>query len=400
MKEVFNLNFKYKTMYTRSHLLFLTSYAIWVSFALLRYTYIGKMFSFSHYRTEVSLIVLFLLALKFGDDGVYHIRNFIGLAITFYIGIIEYFVQDRTVAIFILCVFILSSGNVAFDDILKTALLIDVCIFVVTVTLSIKGIIPNNVWDVGIRERYDLGFTYCTFSSHLMLFITMIYCCIRKRISFSETMVLGFLNIWLFSYTDTRLDLFIVLPYLLYFYIWTIFSNTVNDHWFNRVLFEYGGIILASISILAQAMYNPNINLYVMFNNLLSNRLELGNNAISEYGFHLFGQQIKWVGQGSLKKNPLLTYNYVDCSFLKYTLNYGIIFSIMLGIVLIYIGRRAIEKKNQALCVSLLFLYVFAMVDAELCVLAFHPFLLTAGELLNPPVGGKNEKESEGHSFR
>ena len=400
MKEVFDFGCMIKTKYTRSNLIFLTAYIIWISFSLLRYTYIGKILSFSHYRKEVILVVIVLLAIKFWDDGVYHIRSFIGLAATFYVGMVEYYVQDRTVSLFILCVFIFSASNVEFDDILKTALIVDVCILITTVTLSLRGVIQNNVWDVGIRQRYDLGFTYCTFGSHLMLFITMIYCCVRKRISFAEMIVLGLANLWLYSYTDTRLDLCIVMPFLIFFYLWTFFSNTVNNNWFSKLLFEYSGIIIAFISIIAQFMYNPNISIYVAFNKLLSNRLSLGYNAIHEYGFHLFGQQIKWVGQGSIKKNPLLTYNYVDCSFLKYLLNYGVVFAVLLSVALVYIGHKAIENKNQALCVSLLFLYVFAMVDAELCVLAFHPFLLKAGELLNPPVGGKNEKKkSESYPF-
>ena len=87
-----------------------------------------------------------------------------------------------------------------------------------------------------------------------------------------------------------------------------------------------------------------------------------------------------------------VTYNYVDCSFLKYMLNYGMIVAILLLAGMLYIGKKAIERQEQALCVSLFFLYIFAMVDAELCVLAFHPFLLKMGGLLNPVPEEEDEE--------
>lgn len=387
MKEVFSFNNCIKTKYSRSELLFFSAYTIWVTYALLRYTYIGKLLSFTRYREEIKLVVLILLAIKFWNDEKYQIRNFIGLAVVFYVGAVEYYVQDKTVSLFILFAFIFSTRNVIFKDILKISFLIEAAVLSITVILSVKGIIPNNIWDMGVRQRYDLGFTYCTFSSHLLLFITMVYCCIRKRIRFVEMLILFLLNVSLFLYTDTRLDLCIVLIYLLAFYGWTLFSKTIHNNFFSVVLFQYSGVLIAFVSVIAQYFYDPNIKWYRVFNELLSDRLNLGHNAIVEYGIRLFGQQIRWVGQGSLKNNPMLTYNYVDCSFLKYLLNYGIVFELCLLIALVYIGKKAIERNEHALCISLLFLYIFAMVDAELCVLAFHPFLLKIGELINPPVG-------------
>lgn len=392
MKEVFRFHNNKK--YQRSTLLFFFAYTIWVVYALLRYTYIGKILSLSHYKTEIKLVVCIILALKFLDDESYRIQSFIGLSIVLLIGVIEYSVQDKTVSLFILAIFVFSTKCVSFEDILKVTLFIDVFILVITVFLSLNGIIPNNVWDEGIRQRYDLGFTYCTFSSHLMLFITMVYCCVRRKIHFAEMIILATINIGLFMYTNTRLDLCIVLPFLIMVYVWTSCSSTVCCNLFTKLLFQYSNLILAIISIATQYFYRADHYFFSMLNDLLSNRLYLGNVAITTYGFRLFGQKIKWVGQGSLKKNPFLTYNYVDCSFLKYLLNYGIVFSILLSIALIYIGKKAIDEKNQALCVSILFLAVFAMIDAELCVLAFHPFLLKAGELINPTLGGEDEIQS------
>lgn len=392
-----------KTKYTRSSLLFLIAYVLWVSVTLLRYTYIKDLFPTKFPMKDVVIytkyVVYVLLILKFWDDGIYRFRNFVGLAVVFYLGYIEWIVRDKTVMLFMLCIFIYSAANIDFDDILKVTLMIEVSVLVITITLSLCGIIPNNVWDEGVRSRYDLGFTYCTFGSHLMLFITMVYSCVRKRITFFETGILAAINIWLYSYNNTRIDLYIAIPFLLFFYVWTHFSDGIKQNIITKVLFQYSGAIIGIVSIAAQVLYNPETSIYVKINDILSYRLYLGHRAIEEYGFTLFGQNIRWVGQGGIKKNPLLTYNYVDCSFLKYTLNYGVVFMILLLIGTIYIGKKAIEREEKALCISLLFLYVFAMVDAELCVLAFHPFLLQMGELLNPPLEEEYEKDRENYTF-
>lgn len=388
-----------KVKYTRSSLLFLIAYAMWITITLLKYTYIKDLFParfpINDVLEYIKWPIYVLLALKFWDDGVYRFRNFVGLAIVFFYGYIEYSVQDKTVQLFMFCIFVYSASGVDFDDILKVTLIIEVLIFAATIGLSCRGVIPNNIWDEGGRHRYDLGFMYCTFGSHLMLFITMVYSCIRKKITFMETVVLAAVSFLLYFYNNTRIDLCIVISFLLFFYVWTHFSDKIRKNFAAKIIFQYSGVIIALISIVAQTFYNSDIVLYSQINGLLSNRLYFGEKAIQEYGFTMFGQHIQWIGQGSIKKNPMLVYNYVDCSFLKYMLNFGIVFLVLLLIGLVYIGKKAIDNADKALCVSLLFLYVFAMVEAELCVLAFHPFLLKIGELLNPAPGGENEETNE-----
>lgn len=376
-----------KTKYTRSSLLFLIAYAMWITIALLKYSQIKFIFPKKLPINDVLLytqwVVYILLILKFLDDKRYRLRNFAGLAVVFFCGYIEYSVQDKTVFLFMLCIFIFSSSNVDFDDILKVALVVETLVFVLTVSFSLIGIIPNHVWDE-VRQRYDMGFTYCTFGSHFMLFITMIYSCVRKKITLLETVALAAVNFLLYWCNDTRTDLCIIILYLLCVYIWTHFLGDVKTNLVTKILFQYSGAIIAIAAVAAHMFYNPDIMLYSKMNALLSNRLFLGKYAIQEYGFTLFGQHIKWVGQGSMKKDPLLFYNYVDCSYLKYALNFGIIFSLLLLMGLLYLGKKVLEDGDKALCVSLLFLYVFSMIDAELCVLAFHPFLLKIGGFLNP----------------
>ena len=89
-----------KTKYTRSNLLFLIAYAVWITVALLRYTYIKELLpdslSMSDVLAYTKWLVYILLAMKFFDGRVYRFRNFLGLAVVFFVGAVEYFVRDRS----------------------------------------------------------------------------------------------------------------------------------------------------------------------------------------------------------------------------------------------------------------------------------------------------------------
>lgn len=90
-------------------------------------------------------------------------------------------------------------------------------------------------------------------------------------------------------------------------------------------------MVVAIFAILLHAFYNPQNTIYFQLNKLLSGRLALGQNAMSEYGISLFGKDIEWIGF-NMEETLRGTYNYVDCSYVKILLDHGILF---LGIVLL-----------------------------------------------------------------
>lgn len=367
----------------KSCLLFFLAYIPWVSLALIRYTYFKDLFASKEMMQEMRYIVMAILLLKFVYDRRYERtclkRNLIGIAVIVLCLVIEWHTEDTTVPIVILSLFIFSANNIEFDDILRVSLVISVCVMVAAVSCSCFGVIPNHTWENAVRIRRDFGFTYCTFGSHLMLFITMEYVCIRKQLCWVEGAVLLGLNCLWYRGTLTRLDFLIVIPFVAVCCVWPCLSGRIPKNILTKLIFQYGGVLIAIFSICMQWLYNPDIRMIEDINQIFSLRLQLGHEAIQQYGIRLFGQHIKWVGVGGKTKHPEWVYNYVDCSYLKYLLNYGLIFFIVLMLALVWIGKQALDEQNQMLCISYIALFVFAMVDAELCVLAFHPFLLSAG---------------------
>ncbi|MCG4840909.1 hypothetical protein, partial [[Ruminococcus] torques] len=80
----------------------------------------------------------------------------------------------------------------------------------------------------------------------------------------------------------------------------------------------------------------------------------LGHEAISKYGFSMFGKQIVehgWGGANGLKmsQNSLANYFFVDSSFLRMTILYGIIMAIIILLAMTKISWNSFQKENFAL---------------------------------------------------
>lgn len=116
--------------------------------------------------------------------------------------------------------------------------------------------------------------------------------------------------------------------------IFAIYRLNVNNGRFIQKLkgvFIASPVVVAIFAILLHAFYNPQNTIYFQLNKLLSGRLALGQNAMSEYGISLFGKDIEWIGF-NMEETLRGAYNYVDCSYVKILLDHGILF---LGIVLL-----------------------------------------------------------------
>ena len=78
-------------------------------------------------------------------------------------------------------------------------------------------------------------------------------------------------------------------------------------------------VLVAPLIVLFLSItFDQKVDLYVMINKLLSNRLQLVNNAYYEYGIGLFSKDIIYTMQPGL-------YNVIDSSFMIVLIEYGVI---------------------------------------------------------------------------
>lgn len=364
---------------TRGEICFFTAYAVWLLFAVINLTYLKELIpSFKQINGFIADVVLLILLIKFLEDETYEKKALLGLVL---LGILFY-VSRRSNAESIMMVFyfIYSARNIDFADILKISIGVQLLVMITAVAASLLGIIPNEIWYEMYRVRYSLGYTYCTYGSHVFLFLTLMYIALRKRLGLVEAAGLLVGNYLWFLITDTRIDLLLSVPAVLFAYIWEHGQKEMKNGFWERMCFVWSGPFIAAIMIFAHVFYNPENPVWNQLNNRLNNRLILGKSAIEQYGITLFGQYIKWVGRGGLKKHPDWIYNYVDSSYLKYLLNYGVFFLVALLAGIVLAGRYLVGKeKKKGYCVAFLFWLLYGAMDAELFVLSFQPFILLCG---------------------
>ena len=109
-------------------------------------------------------------------------------------------------------------------------------------------------------------------------------------------------------------------------------------------------------SLFGQYYYRAENGFMAKLNQVLNGRLQFGYNAIHQYGIALLGKYIKWVGQGTLKAKPDSVYNYVDNALLQLTINYGVIFMILLvpTVLAVILGYLTFTNRIKGVYFSIL----------------------------------------------
>lgn len=83
-------------------------------------------------------------------------------------------------------------------------------------------------------------------------------------------------------------------------------------------------------------------------NRLLTTRLSLGRQAISTYGFTLFGSETAWVtGRYGIERTE--AYFYVDSSYLNIALSFGLVTLLLVMIGFYFLEKKALEEQKYIL---------------------------------------------------
>lgn len=334
-----------------------------------------------------------LCMLKLLLDAAYERKRFIVFGIAAGLLVLSYLGCTNITLVLYFTMFVAAEG-IRSEWIIKIALACQLLMLLVTVGMSQFGIIENRVWEPTIRPRYFLGFSWVTTSAILFLFVMFEYIYLRKGIlNIIEYLVGIVISYWLYKMSDARMT-FLVSVLVLTFFL--IFGKLIAKGRLTRALkylFTVVPFVLAVFAIGMQYIYTPSNSVLVKINDFLTGRLKWGRAGIDDYGLHLFGTPIKWVGYDSDWKNGM-KYNYVDSSYLQIALEYGIVVLAVILILYAILIYSSIQNKNYHLCWILMIILVFCITEPRLVKLAYNPFLLlTVTESLK--YIGKKQKHEE-----
>lgn len=364
----------------REERLYLAAYTLWMISALWNLSLWNELACTAIVRHYLQNTAYLLLLIKFFSKKRYTAKDTAGIAmLIFCCALASHAYYHRH--IIAAAILIYSAGNVRLSKILKCNFVIQSVFMAATIGASSNGLLKNVIWYEGERVRYSLGYAYCTYPSHLLFFLTLTWFCLQKKIRIFDSLLFAGMNYLMYLQTDTRTNFYLSLFAIAGFFIWNRNLKwpvllRIRD-WFTC----YGFIPIAVISIALHWFFNPNIAFMAKLNTLFNTRLQLGHDAIQNYGFSLFGKDLQWFGQGSLKANPSLVYNYVDCSFLKETLNFGILFLFLIAVLFYLTGKKLSEAKAYPLSWAILIMLVHSSFNADLCMPVFNVFLLSNGIL-------------------
>ena len=289
------------------------------------------------------------------------------------------FLQTGATNFLLYSLLILLLYDVDVDVILKTYVFIAGSIVIGIFLLSIIGLLPNlqfaQVRSSGLVIRNSFGFIYPTdFASHCFyLFIAWGYL-LREKYIWLRVAVGVALSAFIIKFCDARLNSMSILIAVI---IFLVMYYTKEKKFKVYYILPYSAVIFSSLMFYLSSHFSFSSPFFVKLNDFFSMRLFLGKNALDTYKLHLFGtNNVKFIGYGGTTES-VLSYNYVDSSYIQMLFYYGIVPVVLLVLVYVLSSRR-FYKEGKMLFLSLLSLITInCMIEAFWIRPGYNIFMFT-----------------------
>lgn len=266
-----------------------------------------------------------------------------------------------------------AAKDIDFDKTIRYGLItLTICLAFVFVG-TIMGIIPNLMWiHTGTdKVAYGLGFSYYSFGATYVFSVLCMWLYLRREKYTLLELVMAFLiEYYVYNITTSRLYFYgiILLEVLCVLYKYSIitFQNKVWNI-ITYALFPFFQILSFAMAIL----YGRNSQLAYMLNVLFSGRLKYMYYGYANYGMHLLPQYINMNGaSNSVLQNE---YFYIDSGYMYSALCFGLLCTIVINIMYIFLFKRSWEMKDK-------FMYIWLIVISIMCL--SNNFIISI--ILNP----------------
>lgn len=307
--------------------------------------------------------------------------------------------------LFSMGIFILGARSINFKRVAYLYLIAGSTILLFVMLCSLGGLIPNLVYRRGLTTgaiRQSFGIVYPTdFAAHVLYLILAYAYLYFERISYKSYLVFILLAFFVLHYCDAR---FSAIAIILLIPVMIIGKRAQEGKSLSRIIaaFYWCVPILAAYAIISLTyFYNHTNHILEKINSLLSGRLAIGQKAIHDYGFSWFGHHMvehAWGGSAGMKMfmNNQSQYFFVDSSFLRVLILYGVIAFAIILMILTILSYRSIDRMSYALATVIVIISVSAIVEQRLIDISYDPFLiaLLANNVYTTKQAGKQEELS------
>lgn len=358
---------------TRKELIFLLAWAIFTCTVIVGVTFLKFQSGYAPIETIVKLIRF----LSYGMCIVVILQHFysrnmiVNIAVAAAVVLISVLMSRETVMIWCI-LFIVAAIGVDIDKICIVSVIFRIIMIFGTIALTRFGVIEDYIFSATTRARHGLGFDWATTGPILFFLLTLVYIYLRREnLSLIELLIIEVGHFFFYKLTDTRMTFYLGTLSIAIF----VCCVLLKGKWYftRRVgyLVCFVPALVGIFAVLLHVLYNENNAIWAKINGIMSGRLKLGYDAFHTYGLTLFGQEIEWVGFGIDESG--IGYNYVDCSYLQYLLEYGIVFLIFVLAVYTVIIYRAVKHNDYYLVWICFITLVFSITEPYLFNFTFNP---------------------------
>jgi len=274
------------------------------------------------------------------------------------------------------CVF---SIGVEFRKIVKAYVITSTFLIVITIAASIFGIIPNYTYYRGGVLRLSMGFVYPTdFVAHIYFLVCGILYLLNDRLKRWQGVLIIFSAYIIFRLTSARGPSAMIVFAFLTLYFNQLRMRKKKRLLFSKWLLEYSPALCALITFAVIFAFDPDIPFWRELDRFTSSRLSLATKQLSENEITLFGQYIqqKGNGHGVYATSTKLGYTFIDLSFLRILLLYGIVFLIFIVIYSILNNKKALRDCDYNLPLLMLLTSFYSLTAQHYFDFAYNFLLL------------------------
>lgn len=271
---------------------------------------------------------------------------------------------------------IVGAKDVDFDKILKVYLTIGITIMLAAFAASQMGWIENLVYESWNRdERYSYGIIYPTdFAAHVFYLALAGIGLSEDKITKGRILNFIILAVILYDKCEARTSVIcLMLMSMDLIFIKGLKNKLKKPYIYYLVNFSTLGF--ASFFICLTHFYNASTKWMYDFDGLISGRLTISSKALETYSYQLFGQNITEIGLGG-KAEYVENYFFLDDSYIRILLLYGICLFVVTMFVIFWSGLRAIKAKKLILLFAIAIIGLHSFMEHHLLELAYNPFIL------------------------
>ena len=372
-----NIDFDYEAYWEIIYLILL---AFFVGMRFLLSTMFTIYWPKYFYRTLTVIgVVLVLMHLMLAKD--IKKKEILAMLVVTFVFMMSHYVSRYDFLVDLL-ILILGAYRVNFRNILKTYIAVWSVLLVVTIIGAMTGLAENLVYyqgEGGERVRMALGICYPTDLAAYVAFLMFTYVCVRyEYITYLEIGVMAVLAGAVYYITDARTDfILMLLTVCSCFFIkkhYNFFSSFLKHKVFKKiVILSY--VIGCCLIWLLTIMFDPENDIWIKVDSILSGRLGFGHWALELYDFKLFGQYIVEHGLGGHVQMDD-KYFFIDSSFISIGLKYGLVFLILIVVFGCYQTKIAIEKNDIFICMVIIMIALQGFTEHHLAQYWYNPFIL------------------------